>query len=59
MTPEAKEHAAGALISLKGFADGEDSGVVAEHVMLSYQWSNQRMIVKINDALRRRKYLLR
>ena len=55
MSEEAKEFARNALIGLRGFAEKE--GVVAEHVMLSYEWRSQSVIVRINDSLNRRGYV--
>ena len=55
MTPEAQGCAAGALVALKGFAPSQ-MDVVTKHVMLSYQWNSQPMIIKINEVLRRHKY---
>ena len=54
MSEEAKEFARNALIGLRGFAEHE--AVVAEHVMLSYEWSSQSIIVRVNDSLKRRGY---
>ena len=54
MSSEAKEFARGALIALHGVAGHE--AVVAEHVMLSYSWDEQDMIVKIAESLKRRQY---
>ena len=55
MTDETKEFARNALIGLRGFAEHE--AVAAEHVMLSYEWSSQSVIVRINDSLNRRGYV--
>lgn len=54
MTAEAKEHARGALIALRGVAEHED--VTANHIMLSYNWQDQPTIVRVNASLKRRKY---
>ena len=35
----------------------EDEAVAAEHVMLSYEWSSQSVIVRINESLNRRGYV--
>ena len=37
-------------------ARGGDGSEVVEHVMISYNWSHQEMIKRINLALQRRKY---
>ena len=55
MTDETKEFARNALIGLRGFAEHE--AVAAEHVMLSYEWSSQSIIVRINESLNRRGYV--
>eukprot|EP01045_Picozoa_sp_COSAG04_P015950 COSAG04_NODE_1298_length_7325_cov_2.902989_5_plen_593_part_00 len=54
LSQEAKEFARGALIGLRGFAEHEV--VVANHVMLSYEWEMQPTILRINDSLSRRGY---
>ena len=54
MTEEAKQHARGALIALRGVAEHEE--VVPNHVMLSYCWEDQSTIVRINESLKRRRY---
>ena len=54
MTEEAKEHARGALLALRGVAEHE--AVVPNHVMLSYCWEDQSTIVRINESLKRRRY---
>ena len=54
MTEEAKEHARGALIALRGVAEHE--AVVPNHVMLSYSWEDQSTVVRINESLKRRRY---
>ena len=43
-----------ALIGLRGFAEHEV--VVANHVMLSYEWEMQPTILRINGSLQRRGY---
>ena len=35
----------------------EHDVVVAQHVMLSYEWSSQSVIVRINDSLKWRGYV--
>ena len=54
LSQEAKEFARAALIGLRGFAEHEL--VVANHVMLSYEWEMQPTILRINDSLQRRGY---
>ena len=54
LTEEAKEHARGALIALRGVAEHES--VVPNHVMLSYSWEDQSTVVRINESLKRRRY---
>jgi len=54
LSQEAQEFARGALIGLRGFAEHEV--VVANHVMLSYEWEMQPTILRINDSLQRRGY---
>eukprot|EP01045_Picozoa_sp_COSAG04_P021380 COSAG04_NODE_2294_length_4375_cov_2.525257_3_plen_220_part_00 len=56
MTEEAKEHARGALIALRGVDVDDRDAVVPNHVMLSYSWDDQKTIVRINVSLKRRKY---
>ena len=56
MTAEAKEHAQGALIALRGVAKHGDIATVAKHIMLSYCWRHQNTIVRINESLKRRLY---
>lgn len=55
MTDEAKEHARCALIALRGVAEHED--VAPNHIMLSYNWGDQPVIVRVNASLKRRKYI--
>ena len=55
MTDEAKEHARGALIALQGVAEHDD--VAPNHIMLSYNWGDQPTIVRVNESLKRRKYI--
>ncbi len=54
MTEEAKQHARGALIALRGVDERE--AVVPNHVMLSYSWDNQKTIIRVNESLKRRRY---
>ena len=56
MTEEAKEHARGALIALQGIAK-QDGEIVPNHIMLSYNWSDQETIMRVNNSLKRRKYI--
>ena len=59
MTEEAKEHARGALIALRGVAehDGASPNMEPNHIMLSYNWGDQPVIVRVNESLKRRKYM--
>eukprot|EP01043_Picozoa_sp_COSAG02_P023040 COSAG02_NODE_1218_length_13814_cov_250.988844_7_plen_559_part_00 len=56
MTEQAKEHARGALIALQGIAK-QDGEIVPNHIMLSYNWSDQETIMRVNNSLKRRKYI--
>lgn len=56
MTEGAKEHARGALIALQGIAK-QDDAIVPQHIMLSYNWSDQETIMRVNKSLNRRKYI--
>eukprot|EP01043_Picozoa_sp_COSAG02_P001352 COSAG02_NODE_28_length_51367_cov_70.053932_40_plen_102_part_00 len=56
MGEEARQFAEGALLALSG----KDLHAVTEgqkHVMLSYQWSYQSVIARVNEALIARGYL--
>ena len=55
MTQEAQAHARGALIALHGVAEHDE--VIANHIMLSYEWSDQPTVLRINESLKRRKYV--
>ncbi len=57
MSDEAREFAEGALMALSdrelvALADGEQ-----KHIMLSYQWSSQRSVQRLNDYLLNLGYL--
>ena len=57
MCEEARESARGALLALSDEQpDRPDEGADRQHVMLSYQWNAQAMIVRINESLQRRMY---
>ena len=57
MSEEARESARGALFALSDEQpDRSDEGADRRHVMLSYQWNAQAMIVRINESLQRRMY---
>jgi hypothetical protein len=56
MTEEAKERARGALIALQGIAKHDDA-IVPNHIMLSYNWSDQDTIMRVNTSLKRRMYV--
>ena len=57
MSKEARGSAKGALLALSDEQpDRPDEGADRQHVMLSYQWNAQAMIVRINESLQRRRY---
>lgn len=56
LSSEAQGCARGALIALRGVESMPASPIGAKHVMLSYQWSSQPTIIRINESLQRRGY---
>ena len=56
MSKEARESARGALFVLCDEQGRPDEVADRQHVMLSYQWNAQAMIVRINESLQRRMY---
>ena len=57
MCEEARESARGALLALSDEQpDRLEEVADRQHVMLSYQWNAQAMIVRINESLQRRMY---
>ena len=56
MTDEAKEHARVAVVALQGF-EQTDTDTANDHIMLSYSWSSQPTILRLNDSLQRRQYV--
>lgn len=56
MSAEARQFAEGALLALSG-KELQTMAVGQKHVMLSYQWSHQRVMIRINEALIARSYL--
>ena len=58
MTPEAQAHAQGALLALSDKQIVPDCSDAPQHVMLSYSWSEQPMILRIHSSLCTRGYLV-
>ena len=56
MSAEARQFAEGALLALSG-KELQTITVGQKHVMLSYQWSYQRVMIRANEALVARGYL--
>ena len=62
MTVKARQCAAGALFELdetmrgRAAPKGADDGAVKEHIMLSYNWSHQGVVKRVNRALQARGY---
>jgi hypothetical protein len=57
LSAEAKDHARAALAALNGFAEREeDIRAANQHVMLSYNWEHQSIVVRLNQSLLGRGY---
>jgi hypothetical protein len=58
LSPEAKGSAGRALVALHGMEDlvASHGHIGSKHVMLSYQWDHQQMMICINASLQKRLY---
>ena len=56
LSSEAKESARGTLMAMRGGENKPVRPIGGGHVMLSYQWSSQKTIIRINKSLQRRGY---